>query len=102
MPRKLVYFLMSATLLFAACGDDGPDVDAMVDAWWASPEMTTQAQASVCLLVDQLGGGFELIASASEDDGVIDLLEGGELEDTLPNRRAVGEAIDGIVADECG
>ncbi len=102
MPRKLVYFLMTATLLFAACGDDGPDYGGMVGAWWASAEMTTQTQATVCVLAAELGGGFELIAAASEDDGQIDLLDGGMLEDTLPNRRGVGEAIDDLLAGECG
>ncbi len=104
MPHKLAATLatLTLTLTATACGNDGPDIDAMVNAWWTSPEMTTQTQAEVCLIVDEVGSGFNLIASVNDGDDVIDLLEGGVLPDTLENRRAVGEAIDGIVAGECG
>ncbi len=90
--------LPAAALTIAACGGGDDGFSAEVDQYWGS--LTVDEQSTVCVALGQMSG-FELITANSNEDGTIDLLDGGTVEDTLGNRTAVGEALDDLVADRC-
>ena len=107
--RRIVSLVIGVALVAAACSGEteegapapaSPEIVDVANEWWAE-DLSVVDQSNVCVLVAQLGGGFELLTEASSDDGEIEMFTEASIEDTLPNRVALGAEIDRVVAANC-
>ena len=96
--KNLLPTIILAGALAACGGDSEPNFESEIDAYWSNLDVSAQSQICV-MLADETG--FELVTALADDDGVIELEGGGEIEDTLTNRQAVGAALDAKVEEVC-